>query len=618
MWRRRAHGRDQRPRARHQADARARPRRARSPGRPRSSATRSSSAADEIDLAVHRPPRNRRRHAPEAEEIGQLVEHLVLDDRRFDDRRRGAACAARRRLRHEVDRRRPSIAARAAASACSGVDVVERRGRTAHRARANRAARPIAEPPHIARAQPPARLAAAGRRARASSTHSVMQRLIAPRLAPKASRGSVLDRRDAACGPICSPVRPRAANPRWPLALAEEFGGTVINADSMQVYRDLNVLTARPGRGRGSARAASALRRPRRRRALLGRRAGASWRAGEIEAARAAGRLPILVGGTGLYLRALRARPGAGAGHPARRCRAAARALHRRTRRRRISRATRRARSRRGGALSRRRPQRLIRAYEVVRATGTPLAEWQRDASRSAAPYRFADDPAAAAARGALRRLRCALRGDDRRRGALDEVAALMARGLSPDLPAMKAVGVPELLRHLRGEIAPRRGHCCGAAGDPALRQAPDDLVPPSAAERGSDLTIAEQFSESLLPTASSSFYSIEFLLTRRTRRLATAAASRRDPSVGALAFRDKERCHVGRADAGSGNGHQGPGRSGRRCRFRLSRRRGPADLRRAVQAEPAAPHPGAPRAGARCTRPRAMRARPARSASCW
>ena len=46
------------------------------------------------------------------------------------------------------------------------------------------------------------------------------------------------------------------------------------------------------------------------------------------------------------------------------------------------------------------------------------------------------------------------------------------------------------------------------------------------------------------------------------------------------------------------GNGHQGAGGSGRRCRFRLSRRRRPADLRRAVQAEPAAPHPGAPRAG--------------------
>ena len=57
-------------------------------------------------------------------------------------------------------------------------------------------------------------------------------------------------------------------------------------------------------------------------------------------------------------------------------------------------------------------------------------------------------------------------------------------RGLDPDLPAMKAVGVPELLRHLRGEIALDEAVAAGAAGDPALRQAPDDLVPPSDARR--------------------------------------------------------------------------------------------------------------------------------------
>ena len=55
------------------------------------------------------------------------------------------------------------------------------------------------------------------------------------------------------------------------LALAERLGGTVINADSMQVYRDLRIITARPSRGRGGARAAPALRSCRCRRELFGR-----------------------------------------------------------------------------------------------------------------------------------------------------------------------------------------------------------------------------------------------------------------------------------------------------------------------------------------------------------
>src|SRR5262245_21463234 len=88
------------------------------------------------------------------------------------------------------------------------------------------------------------------------------------------------------------------------LALAREFGGSVINADSMQVYRELAVLTARPG-------AAELAQAPH---ALYGFVSGgdafsaARWRAlaiDEIDRSRAAGNLPILVGGTGLYLKAL-------------------------------------------------------------------------------------------------------------------------------------------------------------------------------------------------------------------------------------------------------------------------------------------------------------------------
>src|SRR5206468_2163467 len=88
------------------------------------------------------------------------------------------------------------------------------------------------------------------------------------------------------------------------LAAAREFGGTVINADSLQVYRELPILTAQP-----SAAAQAAL--PHRLYGFLSateRCSAARWAAlarAEIEAAQAAGRLPIVVGGTGLYLRSL-------------------------------------------------------------------------------------------------------------------------------------------------------------------------------------------------------------------------------------------------------------------------------------------------------------------------
>src|SRR5258708_27638337 len=88
------------------------------------------------------------------------------------------------------------------------------------------------------------------------------------------------------------------------LAIAEEFRGTVINADSMQVYRDLAILTARPG-PEGAAHA------PHRLYGVLDAAdpcSAARWRElakSEIAAAAAQRRLPILVGGTGLYFRAL-------------------------------------------------------------------------------------------------------------------------------------------------------------------------------------------------------------------------------------------------------------------------------------------------------------------------
>jgi tRNA dimethylallyltransferase len=232
--------------------------------------------------------------------------------------------------------------------------------------------------------------------------------------------------------------------------LAAALDGTIINADSLQIYRDLRILSARPDAG-------ALARAPHR---LYGYRDAAErgsvghWRAlalAEIEQAHRASSLPIVVGGTGLYLRALQhglaAIPpipvairgeaaelyetlGGGAFHERLRALdpvAAARLLS-------------------GDR------QRLMRAYEVVRATGLPIAEWQVRTG-AAAPYRFATlllmPPRATLYALCEARFRAMMSA-----GALAEAAALAARGLDPTLPAMKGVGVPELLRHLRAEIA--------------------------------------------------------------------------------------------------------------------------------------------------------------------
>jgi len=96
--------------------------------------------------------------------------------------------------------------------------------------------------------------------------------------------------------------------------------------------------------------------------------------------------------------------------------------------------------------------QRLIRAFEIVRATGIPIGAWQRR-KPDQAPYRFASillmPPREALYAACDARFLRMIEA-----GALGEAAALAARALAPDLPAMKGVGVPELLRHLRGDIS--------------------------------------------------------------------------------------------------------------------------------------------------------------------
>jgi len=232
------------------------------------------------------------------------------------------------------------------------------------------------------------------------------------------------------------------------LALARRLGGVVINADALQVYRDLRILTARPmpeeeeqapHRLYGVLDAADTC--------SVGR-----WRAlatGEIARARAAGLRPIVVGGTGLYIDALvrglaDIPPVPAAIRASVRARLAAEGpagLH----------AALAARDPAGAATLRPGdPQRLARAWEVLEATGRPLADWWADA-RAGVSERF-DIVTLEPPRDALYAACDARLAGMVAAGALDEVRALLARGLSDDAPALKAVGVAELARHLAGE----------------------------------------------------------------------------------------------------------------------------------------------------------------------
>ncbi len=233
-------------------------------------------------------------------------------------------------------------------------------------------------------------------------------------------------------------------------AVARKWGGTVINADSMQVYRELALLTARP---RGAELQAAPHR-------LFGVLSGAEpcsagrWRdmaLAEIETTLDAGRLPILVGGTGLYLKTLVEGLSAIPDIPEA-VRATARgeldslgkaAFHARLAARDPV---------MGARLKPRDSQRLLRAWEVLAATGRSLADWQA-APGAPAPYRFAKlcllPPREAVYAACDARLE-AMAGQ----GVVEEVAALLALKLDPALPVMKAVGVPEFAAYLAGECS--------------------------------------------------------------------------------------------------------------------------------------------------------------------
>jgi len=246
------------------------------------------------------------------------------------------------------------------------------------------------------------------------------------------------------------------------LALAQRCGGVVINADSMQVYRDLGVLTARPTR---EEEAAVAHRLYGHVDAAVNFSAGA-WVADAakvLEEVRAEGRVPIFVGGSGLYFKALTRGLSAVPPIPpeireavrARLERDGVEAMHVELARRDAASAAR---------LKVHDRTRIARALEVVEATGRSLADWHREglppllSPGSSHAVFLAPDREVLYARIDAR-FDAMLKA-----GALEEVARLAARDLDPLLPAMKAHGVPTLIRHLRGELTLEEAAVIGRA----------------------------------------------------------------------------------------------------------------------------------------------------------
>jgi tRNA dimethylallyltransferase len=235
------------------------------------------------------------------------------------------------------------------------------------------------------------------------------------------------------------------------LMLAEAVGGTIINADAMQVYRDLRILTARP-LPREEARVPHL---------LYGHvDAAENYSVGRwcVDAAAAlaeverGGRLPILAGGTGLYFKALTHGLAAVPPIPAQ-IRSAVRA---RLAREGIA-ALYAELSERDGATARRLTPgdraRITRALEVVLATGRSLTDWHREGMTPALDPQLAVKVFLDVDRAELYRRIDARFDAMLAAGALAEVRVLASRRLDPALPAMKAHGVPWLIRHLDGEI---------------------------------------------------------------------------------------------------------------------------------------------------------------------
>jgi len=233
--------------------------------------------------------------------------------------------------------------------------------------------------------------------------------------------------------------------------LAKAIDGVIVNADSMQIYQDLRLITARPsiadealcehtlyGVLDGAERASVRL--------WLG------LAADTFADIRARGKTPILVGGTGMYINAAQFGIAPMPDVPA--------SIHDEC----VDELAAIGGARFRAALAKDDPvtaarlfdgdsQRLVRAMGVVRATGRPISAWQQDPHEymlAGNPHTIAVSPPREQLYQRINSRFEVMMGE----GAMDEVKALGARNLDPDLPVMKALGVRELLACHRGELS--------------------------------------------------------------------------------------------------------------------------------------------------------------------
>src|ERR1700682_1922174 len=398
----------------------------------------------ELDFAAHRALGNPSDTRLEAGKVGEFVDAFLADHGEIHVGQKKLLAPEGLRLHHDVDRQ---IAARLAQAVLDLTDVV------------------AAAEGYVGRSfvEQPLRGAGRGKNGARAVDHRAIERGVGGIADQRGDErhfdvSSALENSNAVliAGPTASGKSALA------LELAQATGGVIINTDSMQVYRDLRVIPSRPT---PEQEAVVPHRLYGHIDAAVNFSAG-SWVADAalvLAEARAQRRPAIFVGGSGLYFKALTRGLSAVPPTPvairedvrARLERVGVEALHAELAQRDPVSAER---------LKPRARTRVARALEVVEATGRSLTDWHRDGLPPLLPQ------------GQFRAL---FLGPDREQlyaridsrfeamllsGALEEVAALAARRLDPLLPAMKAHGVPALIRHLEGEITRDEAAAIGRA----------------------------------------------------------------------------------------------------------------------------------------------------------